>query len=456
MNRLIQYFLPTAAVTTATLAIFSTAAAQAPAQVPNYDIESIGSLSANLPDDSWASAINNRGTVAGTSYYTNLMGFTTPRPVRWTDSGLVQLTHGLGSPRAINGAGASVGFKSGSGGFKAYQWDWAGVGTLLHFGNLASSDANSINQAGDVVGSYDYAVGVPINDRCGFFRDMGGTYTSMNSLGGAQSSALDLNNLGLVVGSAENFNDDTQAVSWVPGSAPMALGLGGTFSAAYGVNDQGQICGSWGKVGNPSQGFLFDQGAVFNLPTLWPGENVQAADINQFGYTVGLSYGIGTSHALAWMPNQTAVDLQALLPSTSNWVLQAANSVNDLGEIVGWGYYQGHKRGFRMTPQSNGLLFSGVQPAIVHTPESRSYIAKATPNGWVYFFWSLRAGSTSMGRYHVDLANPTLIGVTTADNFGRADLAVPLPSALMGSTLLTQAVDGSTAKVSRVVSQRVQ
>jgi hypothetical protein len=43
-------------------------------------------------------------------------------------------------------------------------------------------------------------------------------------------------------------------------------------------------------------------------------------------------------------------DLNTLIRDGSGWQLEEAAAINDLGQIVGYGYYDGEKRAFLLTP----------------------------------------------------------------------------------------------------------
>ena len=427
------------------------------AQAPRYDIESIGSLSSGYPNDSWGAGINNLGVVVGISKDVNAIGMPMLKPVRWTPAGLVQLANTIGSARAINSSGTSVGFKSVSvGGFRAYRWGLSGSGNQVHFGTLPSSSAFDINEAGSIVGRSDFLISSPVNSQRGFYRGPLGSYTSMGSLGGVQSAAHGINNHGQVCGSADNDSGDPQAVAWTPGSPPVALGVGGVWSSALAINDSNSICGVFGDSINPYQGFVVNQGAVYSLPTLWPGEDATPVAINQFGYIVGTSGSLGSSRAILWEPGRAACDLQALLPAGSGWVLETAGDINDLGEITGKGVYNGQVRGYRMTPQSTVPLCGGVQPAITNSIHAGLFAARVNPNSLVHFYAAKRLGRTWSGSYYVNLANPTFIGATISDSFGRARFGASLASGLAGITIHTQSIDVATGKGSRVTTQLIQ
>ena len=68
-----------------------------------------------------------------------------------------------------------------------------------------------------------------------------------------------------------------------------------------------------------------------------------------------------------------ATDLNTLLPSGSGWTLLAATGINDLGQIVGYGTYDGNNQGFLLTPSA-----LGDPPNVTYVPEPTSMICLAT------------------------------------------------------------------------------
>ena len=57
------------------------------------------------------------------------------------------------------------------------------------------------------------------------------------------------------------------------------------------------------------------------------------------------------SRALIWQ-HKVPVDLNTLIPKNSPWYLQGAESINDAGEIVGYGLIHSSLHAFRATPSS--------------------------------------------------------------------------------------------------------
>jgi probable HAF family extracellular repeat protein len=82
-----------------------------------------------------------------------------------------------------------------------------------------------------------------------------------------------------------------------------------------------------------------------DLGTLAGGEASEAYAINDHGVVVGASGGRAFIYREGAM-----VDLNSLLPAESGWVLTTASGINDAGEIVGTGLYDGVERGFVLIP----------------------------------------------------------------------------------------------------------
>ena len=69
--------------------------------------------------------------------------------------------------------------------------------------------------------------------------------------------------------------------------------------------------------------------------------------INNRGEVVGFSFPgpLGGGRAIVWV-DKVPVDLNTLIPAGSPWYLQFASSINDAGEIVGWGTINGEVHAF--------------------------------------------------------------------------------------------------------------
>jgi len=250
--------------------------------------------------------------------------------------------------------------------------------------------------------------------------------SDIGSLGGPVTYAQGINNSGQVTGYSRlsNSNFDQHAYRTAPNAAinPLTddLGtLGGTSSMAFAINASGQVVGSSTPTSGPAHAFRTAPGGVINaaadLGVLSPGFSSLAQGINANGNAVGQgnmgnnivhafyvpagrgllpsddlgtlpggpisgAFGINnsdvivgaswinatsnTTHAVVWYgPGTPAVDLNALIPANSGWTLLQAQSINDNGQITGWGYLNGD------TTQFYGFVLS---PAAAAAPEPAS------------------------------------------------------------------------------------
>ena len=108
------------------------------------------------------------------------------------------------------------------------------------------------------------------------------------------------------------------------------------------INNRGQVVGFSDLPGDDDaaspnfHAFLWTRSAgIQDLSTL-PGDALsEALGINQQGQIVGVSIDAnGNQRAFLWQDG-AMTDLDALLPANSPWVLQAAQDINEFGEVVG-------------------------------------------------------------------------------------------------------------------------
>jgi probable HAF family extracellular repeat protein len=148
------------------------------------------------------------------------------------------------------------------------------------------------------------------------------------------------------------------AVLWEKDGWPRDLGslvVGGTINIATGINSRGEVAGASQSSGGAPHAFLWtkDKG-MLDLGTL-PGDSLSAAPcchtINNRGQIVGFSIPgpLGSGRAFLWQ-NGVMTDLNTLIPKGSPWYLLQALSVNDAGQIVGYGTIYGNVHAFIATP----------------------------------------------------------------------------------------------------------
>ena len=75
-----------------------------------------------------------------------------------------------------------------------------------------------------------------------------------------------------------------------------------------------------------------------------------AYGINAAGQVVGWSYTSGGAYDAFLYSSGSMVDLNSLIAPSSGWTLLQANAVNDNGQIVGYGTYEGETEAFLLTP----------------------------------------------------------------------------------------------------------
>jgi probable HAF family extracellular repeat protein len=183
--------------------------------------------------------------------------------------------------------------------------------------------------------------------------------------GDTVSFGFGINNLGQAVGgSGLCSNTDlppvpmgTRSVLWDRDGTPIDLGgLGGTLSLPSSITDRGDVGGAASDKDGNLRPYLWTKawGKMRNLGALHPDDPVVVAPccntVNNSRQVVG--FGIdasGNSYAFLWQ-HDAMVDLNDLIPADSPWNLQAAESINDAGQITGYGVINGYTHAFLATP----------------------------------------------------------------------------------------------------------
>jgi probable HAF family extracellular repeat protein len=136
-------------------------------------------------------------------------------------------------------------------------------------------------------------------------------------------------------------------------AATIDLGtLGGRHSFASGINDSSHIVGCASTSNESMHAFLWKDGKMIDLGTLG-GSFSEAKGIDNLGHIVGSAAASdGKAHAFIW-ENGTMADLNSRIPADSGWALRDAIAINDAGQIVGLGFFDGKLHAFLLTPSSN-------------------------------------------------------------------------------------------------------
>lgn len=292
-----------------------------------------------LPDASAVelSGLNDNGQAVGEETVNGV-----EHPIEFSAGSMTDLSKNLGASTlaSINDNGQMVGDTSRGTAFSAT----AGVMTTL--GTAASGKTVSgINQNGQIVGSE--LLPVTYSSAC---QSGGGGNRAFVYSGGAvqvigpdsacgSSSGIAVNSKGQVLG---QFNDKGSTSVFIynmnSGATTTLPTLGGNLNNAYSFNSKGQVAGSANLCSDPHQkcyntyvATLYSQGVMTNL--------------------------------------------NDLMPAGSGWILESATGINDKGEIIGYGIYDGGLEGFLLTPEDPptapepkttwGLLLAGCCGAVI-------------------------------------------------------------------------------------------
>ena len=179
--------------------------------------------------------------------------------------------------------------------------------------------------------------------------------------GRSNTKARDLNNLGQVVGVADEFGF-TQGRAFLYSGGQM-IDLGAVISThqqsmANSINDAGQIVG-WSGGLDSQRAFLYSDGQVTFLPYMTAAPHgSEATAINNLGQVVGWAR-LPPSEAVDFRAihysNGITRDLNDLIPPGSGWVLKSATDINDRGQIVGVGEKDGKFMPFLLSPQKTSF-----------------------------------------------------------------------------------------------------
>lgn len=274
---------------------------------------------------------------------------------------------------AINDSGRIVGsvVPAGPGSQTAFAYDGSGVGLLFAEGPTA----DGVNASGDVVGGQGPS-----------FIFHGSTVITPT---GEAPKLHAINDSGIAVGSvAPGFGFDKAArfdagaftlLNLASLTADVFGAATATRSVGFSINSAGQIVGEIRYAGGSpvfpvqSIGFLYASGAGTQLGGLG-GLSSSAHDVNNGGVVVGTAtVADGTAHAFIHQ-NGTTRDLNQLI-ADSGWILADARAINERGQIVGSGTFNGEARAFLLNPIGSG---EPQPPSIVTHPIGGSFALGAT------------------------------------------------------------------------------
>ncbi len=383
-----------------------------------YRIVDLGTLGGT---GSFGVGINDLGQAVGTSMLNDVIA---PRPFLYSD-GIADLgatDDQLGRAIAINNRGQVVGDATtvtpeGYDTFRAFLFENGALTNLGSLGGIASQ-AVAINNAGQIVGwsmfvpppvgPWTWGGQTTIDQSLHAFLYEGGVMRDLHVLAGLQganSSAVDVNDGGQIVGTV-----DSRGFLYHAGTTIELDASGADSTQPLAINNRGQIVGYLTNQNGDDRAFVYENGTWGDLGSLGGAESV-ASDINNSGTIVGqanlaelrkfpfipidtllggalnLEQSILTDEATLGDPITgfpiwhafiyeygSMIDLNTLIPAESEWELEDAAGINALGQIVGTGRFRDSSRAYLLIPISEpctAMLFAVSAIALMGAP-SRS------------------------------------------------------------------------------------
>ena len=304
-----------------------------------YTVQDLGTLGGT---DSFATALNDHGTVVGTAYDASnqFQAFVYENGV------MNKVTNDdNGQAWGINNAGQIVGDGSGirnGNSRNAFIYD-NGVVTSVNLPPLLGS-LKDINESGISVG---YSITNPGGR--GFVHD-NGTSTELQQLptgfGYSLNSPVAINDHGVVIGRAGN-------AGFIYANGQMqctedTIGEGGRLKD---INNAGDIVG---RNQNSGDAFLLRGDELFTFSVEEKSTSFEA--INNAGTAVGYYYGDysslpGESTAVLLDSDGTLIELQSLIVGGDEFdFIARASDINEKGQIVGYGFIDGERHAYLLNP----------------------------------------------------------------------------------------------------------
>jgi probable HAF family extracellular repeat protein len=336
---------------------------------------------------SFASWISGNGLIAGGSQNGEtdpITGDPEVRAVLWQGSGIADLGTLPGGSEsiawAVNNRGQVVGLATNaiSDPYSYFYYQIIGTNTgtqgraflwdkqhgIQDLGTLGGPDAwaGLVNSAGQVAGiSYTSFTANADNATCAsnapaqdpFFWDNNTGMIDIGTFGGTCGITNAINNRGQVAGQSYlGGNTIAHAFLWDKKGHPQLtdLGtLGGDNASALWIDDAGDVVGYADLSPNPPSctgltcqhhGFLWKHGVMTDLGSIGTDPCSRALSVNSRGQIVGATAAVcggNLTHGFLWEDGGPAIDLNTLVAPSSGLTLIAPISINDRGEIAGYG-----------------------------------------------------------------------------------------------------------------------
>jgi probable HAF family extracellular repeat protein len=280
-------------------------------------------------------AINDSGQIVGIS--TNS---TTGGPTLDDGGTLTDLTPVLGAraiPAAINNSAVIVG-DTRSATPDGFIYDGTTL-TIINTGGVAD-DASDINASGEVVGDVETSATSNVFQAMSY----NGTIHDLGTLPGTDNSFATLINApGNIAGWSGNVFPNSSVPKTRTEAAELTLLSLTTSGAALSIGETSEFLGG--------DAFFYDAATqkMTDLGNLGGGFSAPLA-MNDSGDIVGISLNAAGEYNAFFDDGTTMENLNSLLPASSGWTLFDATGINNAGDIVGFGEFDGNFEAFMLTP----------------------------------------------------------------------------------------------------------
>ena len=284
--------------------------------------------------------------------------------------------------------------------------------TMTDLGMLSDSTysvATGINDKGQVVGCSYFAAGSQA-----FLYSDGGPMQNLGMLpgGGANTGAFGINKNGQIVGVSGShaflYSDGgpMQDLGTLPGAPEF------TQYAANGINDGGQVVGSYLSPNSSNQAFLYSSSG--GMKAIGGGYITLAAAINNSGQVAGHS---SNGHAVLYnSASDSTVDL-----GTLGGINSYAQGINNNGQVVGYADSHGWSDAFLWQSgigmRNLGTLFPSDRYSKATAINDKGQVVGES-DGWA-FLWSASTGMQNLSSLIDPSLEWTLTNATAINNNGQ-------------------------------------